>query len=141
MDQRPPVAREPLTPSRWLRFNRRIAGRIWLRVGMSAILEVPGRRTGQQVHVTLIPWEVDGVMYLMSQYGVTDWVRNLRAAGRGELRRKGRTQAFTAIEVDADERDRVIATFQQRTPKPFRRDFDQRPDAVDHPTFRLEPIS
>jgi deazaflavin-dependent oxidoreductase (nitroreductase family) len=140
VDQQPPIARERLAASRWLVFNRRMAGPIWRRVGMTAILEVPGRRTGTLVHVTLIPWEVDGTPYLMSQYGVTDWVRNLRAAGGGKLYRKGRTQAFTATEVEGDERDHVIATFQKRTPKPFRRDFDQRPGAADHPTFRLEPI-
>jgi deazaflavin-dependent oxidoreductase (nitroreductase family) len=140
MDQRPPDARDSLTASRWLAFNRRIAGPIWRRVGLTAVLEVPGRSSGTPVHVTLAPWEVDGTLYLMSQYGVTDWVRNLRAAGRGELRRKGHTQAFTAIEVEGSERDRVIATFHKRTPKPFRGDFDQRPGAADHPTFKLEPI-
>jgi hypothetical protein len=72
--------------------------------------------------------------------GVTNWVRNLRAAGRGEPRRKGPTEAFTAIEVDGNERDRVIATFHARSPKPLKQDFDQRPGAADHPTFRVEPI-
>jgi hypothetical protein len=76
----------------------------------------------------------------MSQYGVTDWVRNLRAAGRGELRRKGRTEPFTAVEVDGNERDRVIAAFYAKTPKPLRRDFNRLPGAADHPTFRMEPI-
>jgi hypothetical protein len=76
----------------------------------------------------------------MSQYGVTDWVRNLRAAGRGELRRKGRTEAFTAVEVDGNERDRVIAAFYAKTPKPLRGDFNRLPGAADHPTFRMEPI-
>jgi len=140
MDQRPQVDSAPTSPSRALALIRRVARPIWLRVGISAVLEVPGRRTGTPVHVTVIPWEVDGTRYLMSQYGVTDWVRNLRAAGRGELRHRGRTEAFTAIEVEGDERDRVIATFRARTPKPFSRDFDQRPGAADHPTFRLEPI-
>lgn len=135
------MSEEPLKASRFLVINRRIAGPIWRRAGMTATLEVPGRRTGKSQHLTLIPWEVDGVRYLMSQYGVTEWVRNLRAAGRCELLHKGRTQAFTAIEVEGDERDRVIAAFEKKTPKPFRRDFDQRPDAADHPTFRLDPIS
>jgi hypothetical protein len=76
----------------------------------------------------------------MSQYGVTDWVRNLRAARRGRLRRRGRTETFIAIEVDGEERDRVIAAFDARTPKPFKKDFDRRPGAADHPTFRVEPI-
>jgi deazaflavin-dependent oxidoreductase (nitroreductase family) len=104
------------------------------------VLEVRGRRTGTPLHVTLVPVEVDGTRYLLSQYGVTDWVRNLRAAGGGELRRKGRTEAFTATEVDGAERDRVIAAFYARTPKRLTRDFDQRTGAADHPTFRMEPI-
>ena len=140
MDQRPQVVSAAVSPTRALALIRWVARPIWLRVGLAAVLEVSGRRTGTPRQVTLIPWEVDGTWYLLSQYGVTDWVRNLRAAGRGELRRKGRTEAFTAIEVDGNERDRVIATFHAKTPKPFSRDFDQRPGAADHPAFRVEPI-
>jgi deazaflavin-dependent oxidoreductase (nitroreductase family) len=120
---------------------RRVNRPIWLWAGFAAVLEVPGRRTGTPIQVTLIPWEVDGTLYLMSQYGESDWVRNLRASGRGELRRKGRRQAFTAIEVDSNERDLVITAFIAKTPKPFRRDFDKRPGAADHPTFRVEPVT
>ncbi len=140
MEQRPQMISAPLPRSRTLALMRRVAGPIWLRVGLTAVLEVRGRRTGTPRQVTLFPWEVDGNSYLQSQYGVTDWVRNLRAAGRGVLRRKGRAEAFIATEVEGAERDRVIATFHARMPKPFSRDFDQRPDAADHPTFRLEPI-
>jgi deazaflavin-dependent oxidoreductase (nitroreductase family) len=122
-------------------IERRLGGPIFSRVGITAVLEVPGRRTGAPLHVTLVPVEVDGTWYLLSHYGVTDWVRNLRAAGRGELRRKGHTEAFIAIEVDGDERDRIIAAFHARTPKRLTRDFDQRTGAADHPTFRVEPIS
>jgi deazaflavin-dependent oxidoreductase (nitroreductase family) len=140
MDQRPQVISAPLSPSRAIALIRRVAGPLWLWVGITAVLEVPGRRTGTPLHATLFPVEVDGTWYLLSQYGVTDWVRNLRAAGRGELRRKGRTEAFTAIEVDGAERDRVIAAFHARTPQRFSHDFDQRPGAADHPTFRVEPM-
>ena len=91
--------------------------------------------------MALLPVEVDGATYLLSQYGTTDWVRNLRAASGGELRRKGRTESFTAVEVDGPERDGVIAAFRAKTPKQFTSDFDQRPDAADHPTFRVEPIT
>ena len=139
MEKRPQVVSATLSPSRSLALIRRIAGPIWLHIGFVAVLTVPGRRSGAPVQVTLFPVEVDGTWYLLSQYGVTGWVRNLRAAGRGELRRKGRTETFTAIEVDGDERDRVIAAFHAKTPKPFSRDFDQRPSAADHPTFRMEP--
>ena len=132
---------ETLSPSRTLSVLRGILRPMWMRVGLAVVLEVPGRRTGKPAHVTVIPWEVDGTVYLMSQYGVSNWVLNLRAAGRGELRIKGRRQAFTAIEVDGDERDRVLAVFHKKTPKPFNNDFNRRPAPADHPTFRVEPIS
>ena len=76
----------------------------------------------------------------MSFSGLTNWVRNLRAVGRWDLRRKGRAEAFTAIEVDGSERDRVIAAYLARLPKPFKRDFGRRPDAADHPAFRVDSI-
>lgn len=126
--------------SRVIALERRLGGPIFSRVGITAVLEVRGRRTGTPLHVTLVPVEVDGTWYLLSQYGVADWVRKLRAAGRGELRRKGRTEAFTATEVDGDERDRVIAAFHARTPKRLTRDFDQRTAASDHPTFRVDAV-
>ena len=128
-----------LPPTRTVALVRRVARPIWLRVGIVAVLEVPGRRTGTPRQVTLAPIEVDGTWYLMSFSGATNWVRNLRAVGRGDLRRKGRAEAFTAIEVDGNERDRVIAAYLARLPKPFKRDFDRLPDAADHPAFRLEP--
>jgi hypothetical protein len=92
VDERPQIASAPLSPSPSLALIRRVAGPIWLRLGFVSVLTVLGRRTGARVQVTLVPVEVDGTRYLLSQYGVTDWVRNLRAARRGELRRKGRTE-------------------------------------------------
>ena len=40
-------------------------------------------------------------------------VRNLRAAGKGELSRKGRTEAFHAVEVPVDQRGPVIARYRE----------------------------
>jgi deazaflavin-dependent oxidoreductase (nitroreductase family) len=141
MDERPPVDSATLSPTRAVALFRRVARPIMLRVGLAAVLEVPGQRTGTPRLVTLIPVEVDGTWYLTSFSGVTAWVRNLRAEGRGVLRRNGRSEAFTAIEVDGNERDRVIAAYVARLDRTFRRDFDRRPGAADHPTFRVEPIS
>ena len=127
------------SPSRALALIRRVAGPMWRRVGFTAVLTVPGRRSGMPRRVTLFPIKADGTWYLLSQYGETSWVRNLRAAGRGEVRIKGHSEAFQAVEVSGTERDRVIAAFVAMTPKPFRRDFDRSPDSAD-PTFRVEPI-
>jgi deazaflavin-dependent oxidoreductase (nitroreductase family) len=124
--------------SRALAIVRRVAGPVWKRAGLAAVLTVQGRLTGRPLEVTLIPVEADGAWYLLSTYGESSWVRNLRAAGRGELRRKGRAASFTAVEVEGAERDRVIARFRAWSPKPFKRDFERHPDAVDHPTFRVD---
>lgn len=143
----PQAASAPLSPTRAVALLRRIAGPIWLRMGLTAVLEVRGRRTGTPFNVTLLPVKVDGTWYLVSFGGATEWVRNLRAAARGELRRKGRAEAFTVVEVDGNERDRVIAAYLarmgpvKRNLDPVKRDFDRLPRAADHPTFRVEPIS
>jgi deazaflavin-dependent oxidoreductase (nitroreductase family) len=139
MDQPPEVANKALSPNRVIRLGRRLFGGLMRRTGLSVVLEVPGRRTGTPVRVTLAPWEVDGTRYLMSQYGVTDWVRNLRAAGGGQLHYRDRTESVSAIEVDGDERDRVIEAFRAKADKFLNRDFDRLPSPADHPTFRLEP--
>ena len=129
-----------LPPNRVVAFGRVLFGPALLRAGIAGVLEVPGRRSGKDLRVTLALWEVGGKLYLMSQYGGTDWVRNLRAAGGGTLRHKGRSQTFTAIEVEGDERDRVIAAFRSKADKFLNRDFDRLPNPADHPTFRVEPI-
>src|SRR3972149_8306572 len=93
MDQRPQVVSAALAPPRAVALIRRVARPIWLWVGIAAVLEVPGRRTGTPLRVPLIPVEVDGTWYLMSFGGVTDWARNLRAAGGGAGRGRGRGRA------------------------------------------------
>ena len=49
--------------------------------------------------------------------GIALWrirrVRNLRAAGKGEMSRKGRTEAFHAVEVPVDQRGPVIARYRE----------------------------
>jgi deazaflavin-dependent oxidoreductase (nitroreductase family) len=121
-------------------FIRRVAGPIWQLVGITAVFTVADRKTGTPRRVSLIPVKVDGSWHLLSFGGVTEWARDLRAAGRGELRRRGRTQAFSAIEVDGSERDRVIAAY-LRGSGPAKKDFERRPNAADHPVFKLEPLA
>ena len=42
----------------------------------------------------------DDNRYLVAPRGETQWVRNLRVAGSGRLRRGRRSEDFTAVEVD-----------------------------------------
>ena len=102
MDDQDQVGGVALPPTRTVRLIRRIAGPIWQFAGVAAVLHVPRRRSGTIRRVALIPVTVDGTKYLMAFGGVTEWARDLRAAGKGELRHKGRTMAFTAVEVDGE---------------------------------------
>ena len=69
----------------------------------SRVLAVRGRRTGEWRSTPVNPLVVDGRRYLVAPRGHTQWVRNLRASGSGELRVGRRCEEFTAREVaDAD---------------------------------------
>ena len=77
--------------------------RLGLPVAGSRVLAVRGRSSGQWRTTPVNPLRVAGERYLVAPRGQTQWVRNLRAAGAGELRKGRRAEAFTATEVaDAD---------------------------------------
>ena len=126
-----------MAPTRPVALIRRVAGPLWKRVGIAGVLEVRGRRSGAPLKITLIPVKLDGRLYLLCFGGVTNWARNLRAAGKGVLHHKGRKLDFVAVEIDGDERDRVIARYLAGS-GPIKKDFFRRPAATDHPTFRLD---
>lgn len=117
----------------------RLVRPILVRAGIACYLEVPGRRSGQMHRVPLVPHDVDGSWYLLSTYSDSQWVHNLRSAGGGRLARRKGPESFTAVEVDGDERDRVIARFRARSPGMVQRQFDRLPDPADHPAFRVVP--
>ncbi|TCK00616.1 nitroreductase family deazaflavin-dependent oxidoreductase [Nocardia alba] len=70
----------------------------------SRLLAVRGRKSGEwRTTMVNVMTAADGARYLVAPRGHTQWVRNLRAAGDGELRLGRRTELFTATEVaDAD---------------------------------------
>ena len=99
--------------TRYLRpgwFTRTIANRIMealarggLSVRGSRQLAVRGRTSGEWRTVPVNPLTFDGDRYLVAPRGTTDWVRNIRAAGGGELRLGGRAEAISVVELaDAD---------------------------------------
>ena len=86
-------------------FNGLIAAltRTGLSFAGSRVLAVRGRATGEWRTTPVNPLRVAGERYLVAPRGHTHWVRNLRVAGEGELRRGRRTESFRATEVpDAD---------------------------------------
>ncbi|BDH58006.1 nitroreductase/quinone reductase family protein [Tsukamurella sp. PLM1] len=82
-------------------FNNTVA---WLaRRGLSLYgskeLAVRGRKSGQWRTVPVNVLVVDGAEYLVAARGVTQWVRNIRVAGAGELRLGRTVEPFAATEV------------------------------------------
>ena len=96
-------------------FTRRLVNPLVsrLRAGGVATLTVVGRSSGRPRTVPVIPVEVDGVSYLVSPYGESDWVRNLRRAGTGQLCGKAKTEAFRATELPVAQRPPIIAAYRK----------------------------
>lgn len=85
--------------------NPIVAGlaRIGVSIRGSRVLEVQGRVSGEWRTVPVNPLDIDGHTFLVAPRGHTQWVRNLRAAGTGRLRRGRRRDVFVATELaDAD---------------------------------------
>jgi deazaflavin-dependent oxidoreductase (nitroreductase family) len=121
-------------------FTRRLANPLAMRLNARGVatLSTVGRRTGKARKVPVIPVEVDGNRFLVSPYGESEWVRNLRAAEKGELSRKGRTEVFHAVEIPVGEREPVIARYREVAPRDISPYFTKLPEARDHPVFRID---
>jgi deazaflavin-dependent oxidoreductase (nitroreductase family) len=78
------------------------------------VLEVRGRKSGQVRSTVVNPVEVDGVRYLFSPRGETQWVRNIRAAGEGTLRRGKNRSSFRVEELADAEKAPVIRAYLSR---------------------------
>jgi deazaflavin-dependent oxidoreductase (nitroreductase family) len=120
-------------------FTRHLANPLAMRLSARGVatLTVVGRRTGEPRRVPVIPVEVAQRRYLVSPYGESDWVRNLRAAGQGELSSKGQTEVFHAREVPVEERGDIIARYRGVAGSHIGPYFTKLPDPKDHPVFQV----
>ncbi|MET9699513.1 nitroreductase family deazaflavin-dependent oxidoreductase [Streptomyces sp. NPDC006529] len=133
------------------RFNA-LFGRL-ARLGISlagtAELSVRGRTSGEMRRIPVNPYTAaDGVQHLVSARGHSQWVRNMRAAGGGELRVGRRVRTFTAVELtDPAEKAVVLRGYLVKWGWEVNRFFrgvtarsseeELRAAAADHPVFRL----
>lgn len=97
-------------------FNSTVA---WLtRRGFSVwgsrVLYVRGRTSGQWRSNPVNVLTYDGSRYLVAPRGQTQWVRNLRAAGGGELRVGRRVEKFTATELADTDKPGVLRAYLRR---------------------------
>ncbi len=77
-------------------------------------LAVTGRTSGEERTAPVNPLETGGVRYLVAPRGETQWVRNMRASGSGELRLGKKRQQITVREVADAEKPDLIAAYLKR---------------------------
>jgi deazaflavin-dependent oxidoreductase (nitroreductase family) len=88
--------------------------RLGISVAGSRILAVRGRSSGEWRTVPVNLLTLDGERYLVAPRGHAQWVRNLRAAGEGELRLGRRAEHFTAVEVDDAAKTPILREYLRR---------------------------
>src|SRR5258706_15975794 len=133
-------------------FNRAVElmTRAGLSVWGSRVLRVRGRKSGEwhSRPVNLLTYE--GKQYLISPRGLTQWVRNIRAAGGGELALGSKVQPFNAIEISDEEKIPILRAYLKRWKVEggifFPGASDEPPESElqrigpDPPVFRVEPV-
>jgi deazaflavin-dependent oxidoreductase (nitroreductase family) len=72
------------------------------------LLTVRGRKSGQPRRFAVDPYEHHHRRFLLASHGVSDWVRNLRAAGEGSLQRGRRQQAIKVVELSPEAAGAVL---------------------------------
>lgn len=77
----------------------------------SRVLAVKGRASGQWRTTPVNLLVYDGRRYLVAPRGETQWVRNLRAVGSGELRLGRRAEKFRGRELGDDEKVPVLRAY------------------------------
>ena len=115
----------------------------------SRVLAVKGRTSGEWRTTPVNLLSHDGRRYLVAPRGETQWVRNLRAAGTGELRVGHRAESFRGRELTDDEKLPVLRAYLKRWKAETGIFFDGTgPDSSDdqiraiapkHPAFEVLP--
>ena len=97
-------------------FNPGVAllTRMGISIWGSRILAVRGRTTGQWRTTPVNLLEYEGERYLVAPRGTTQWVRNLRAAGEGELRLGRRVERFLATEIADADKPEILRAYLRR---------------------------
>jgi len=124
--------------------------RMGVSVWGSRILRVRGRSSGEwrSQPVNLLTFE--GKRYLVAPRGLTQWVRNIRVSGEGELLLGSKAERFRAVEIPDAEKLPILRAYLKIWKAEvgvFFQGVDAgsseenlRRIAPDHPVFRVEPV-
>jgi deazaflavin-dependent oxidoreductase (nitroreductase family) len=97
-------------------FNGAVAGLtgLGLSVWGSRLLAVRGRKTNQWRTTPVNLLTEGGARYLVAPRGTTQWVRNIRASGGGELRLGRKVEPITVVELTDEQKPPVLRAYLKR---------------------------
>jgi deazaflavin-dependent oxidoreductase (nitroreductase family) len=97
-------------------FNRAVAfaTRHGVSVWGSRELRVRGRKTGEWRATPVNLLTVGDARYLVAPRGETQWVRNIRVAGGGDLRVGRRSESVTVTEVTGEAKVEILRAYLRR---------------------------
>jgi deazaflavin-dependent oxidoreductase (nitroreductase family) len=125
-------------------FNNRILGPLMVALGVTPSIRIRGRKSGKLYSMPVLPLDYEGKRYLVAPRGDTHWARNLRAAGQGDLRIKGRTEHFTATEIPASARGPLVDAYVKQFGSKYggfvAKEFAALPNPEDHPVFLIQTM-
>lgn len=96
--------------NRFVRWLTRRGVSVW----GSRELRVRGRKSGEIRTLPVNLLTIDDQQYLVAPRGETQWVRNLRAAGEGELRVGRRVEHFHPAEIADDDKPEILRAYLRR---------------------------
>jgi deazaflavin-dependent oxidoreductase (nitroreductase family) len=112
-----------MTDSRYLKptnstqfFNNVVARMTKMGVSVwgSRVLSVRGRKSGEMRSTPVNLLTVDGRRYLVSPRGHSQWVRNIRVVGEGELRVGRRVERFVPTELADADKPAILRAYLKR---------------------------
>jgi deazaflavin-dependent oxidoreductase (nitroreductase family) len=97
-------------------FNRTVAvaTRLGVSIWGSRVLRVRGRTSGEWRETPVNLLTLDGQRYLVAPRGITQWVKNLRVSGEGQLVLGRRVEPFVATEVGDDDKIEILRAYLKR---------------------------
>ena len=101
----------PFDSLRWRAGNAFVVLLARMGFGPIEVLTTRGRTTGQPRTCPVVPVEHAGRTWLVAPYGVVEWVRNARAAGRVGLRYGRHEREYAIREVSANEAAPVLKRY------------------------------
>jgi hypothetical protein len=100
-------------------------------------LEVDRRNAVDPQRIPVIPVEHEGSLFVVSTRGESDWVKNVRKAGKVRLGQKGNFETYVVTEVPADERADILLAYRKKAGREVNGYWKKLPGDPDHPTFML----